>query len=230
MAASNCALVLFSGGQDSTVCLAWALKRFDKVDTVGFDYGQNHSVEMECRLSLLKSLNPKGEDQVLKLPILSEISESSLTQDMEITMQKNGLPNTFVPGRNILFLTTAAMLAYRKGISNLVTGVCETDYSGYPDCRNDFITSMSQSLSLGMDVEMNILTPLMSIDKAATWQMAFELGGQPFVDLIVKDTHTCYRNDRNHLHDWGYGCADCPACDLRKRGFESWQQGTNSSA
>ena len=229
MSTTSKALVLFSGGQDSTVCLAWALKRFDQVDTVGFDYGQNHYLEMECRLKILKSLNPSGEDQVLKLPVLSEISESSLTQDMEIAMQENGLPNTFVPGRNILFLTTAAMLAYRMGTSNLVTGVCETDYSGYPDCRDAFVKSMSNSLNQGMDTEMNILTPLMQIDKAATWELAFELGGQEFVDLIVKDTHTCYRNDRGHLHAWGYGCADCPACDLRQRGFESWIQDTTSS-
>ncbi len=222
MAQTEQAIVLFSGGQDSTVCLAWALKTFDRVVTVGFDYGQNHFIEMACRTRVLALTNAGGEDHVLRLPILNEISETALTGDMEIFMQQNGLPNTFVPGRNILFLTTAAMLAYRQGITNLVTGVCETDYSGYPDCRNAFIQSMSESLSAGMDTPMKIHTPLMFIDKTATWEMAFALGGQEFVDLIIEETHTCYRGDRSHRHAWGYGCADCPACDLRQRGYETW--------
>lgn len=222
MTIKNSALVLFSGGQDSTVCLAWALKTYDHVETIGFDYGQVHAIEMDCRSSLLEKLHPQGEDHVLDLPVLSEISHSSLTQDMEIEMQKNGLPNSFVPGRNILFLTTAAMLAYRKGISNLVTGVCETDYSGYPDCRSGFITSMADSLRQGMETELQIQTPLMNIDKAQTWEMAYDLGGQQLVDLIISDSHTCYRGDRSHLHAWGYGCATCPACELRQKGYESW--------
>ncbi len=216
------AVVLFSGGQDSTVCLAWALKTFDRIETVGFDYGQSHRVEMDCRTQILSALNPQGDDHVLNLPILNEISETALTHDMEIAMQENGLPNTFVPGRNILFLTTAAMLAYRKGISNLVTGVCETDYSGYPDCRDSFIKSMSVSLSAGMDTLVTIHTPLMFIDKAQTWQLAHDLGGQQLVDLILEDTHTCYRGERSQRHDWGYGCADCPACELRQSGYEKW--------
>jgi 7-cyano-7-deazaguanine synthase len=221
---TDSAIVLFSGGQDSTVCLVWALERFKDVITVGFDYGQTHSVELECRTKVLALLNPDGEDHVLQLAILNEISETALTSDMEITMQENGLPSTFVPGRNILFLTTAAMLAYRKGISNLVTGVCETDYSGYPDCRDAFIKSMSTSLSAGMDTIMNIHTPLMFIDKAETWKLAFELGGQELVELIIEETHTCYRGDRSQRHDWGYGCGDCPACELRKHGYETWAE------
>lgn len=219
---NNDAVVLFSGGQDSTVCLSWALERFERVVTVGFDYGQTHSIELECRSKILSVLHPGAEDHVFNLPILNEISETALTHDMEITLQDNGLPNTFVPGRNILFLTTAAMLAYRKGITNLVTGVCETDYSGYPDCRNDFIKSMSKSLSDGMDTNINIHTPLMFIDKAATWKMAYEIGGQELVNLIIEETHTCYRGDRSEQHSWGYGCADCPACELRQRGYETW--------
>lgn len=226
MSEINRAIVLMSGGQDSTVCLAWALKTYDEVVTVGFDYGQTHIVEMQCRKTLLERLNPDGEDHVLQLPILSEISETALTGDMEIFMQENGLPNTFVPGRNILFLTTAAMLAYRKGISDLVTGVCETDYSGYPDCRDAFVKSMALSLSAGMDTKLNIHTPLMFIDKAATWALADEIGGQDLVELIIEETHTCYRGERTHLHSWGYGCADCPACDLRQRGFELWSAKT----
>ncbi len=221
----NSAIVLMSGGQDSTVCLAWALETYDEVSTIGFDYGQNHRIELECRKEILSQLNPGGEDHLLHLPILNEISETALTGDMEIFMHENGLPNTFVPGRNILFLTTAAMLAYRQGIPNLVTGVCETDYSGYPDCRDSFIKSMTTSLCDGMDTNFQIHTPLMFIDKAQTWQMAFDLGGQELVDLIIKDTHTCYRGEREELHSWGYGCANCPACDLRQRGYESWLNG-----
>lgn len=215
-------VLLFSGGQDSTVCLAWSLQQFDEVVTVGFDYSQSHAVELECRANVLAIMNPDGEDHVLQLPILNELSETALTRDMAIKMQENGLPSTFVPGRNIMFLTTAAMLAYRKGISNLVTGVCETDYSGYPDCRDLFIKCMAASLSAGMDTAINILTPLMSIDKAQTWQMAYELGGQELVDLIIEETHTCYRGDRSQRHDWGYGCDDCPACELRQSGYVTW--------
>ena len=222
MSNSSQAIVLMSGGQDSTVCLAWALKTYDEVITVGFDYGQTHRVEMQCRVRVLARLHPGGEDHVLQLPILNEISETALTGDMEIFMQENGLPNTFVPGRNILFLTTAAMLAYRKGISELVTGVCETDYSGYPDCRDAFVKSMTASLSAGMDTPIHIRTPLMFIDKAATWALAYEIGGQELIDLIIEETHTCYRGTRDELHSWGYGCADCPACDLRQRGYEHW--------
>ena len=199
------AIVLFSGGQDSATCLAWSLKQFDNVVTVGFDYGQSHMVELDCREIVLKKLNPGGEDHLLSLPILNELSETALTRDMEITMQENGLPSTFVPGRNIMFLMVAAMLAYRKGIKDLVTGVCETDYSGYPDCRDAFIKSMATSLSTGMDTAITIHTPLMFIDKSETWKLAFDTGGQDLVDLIRNDTHTCYRGEREELHDWGDG-------------------------
>ena len=218
----NKAVLLFSGGQDSTACLAWSLQKFDEVVTVGFDYGQSHRVEMECRSSVLALMHPTGEDHVLNLPIISEISETALTSDIEIYLQENGLPSTFVPGRNIMFLTTAAMLAYRKGISNLVTGVCETDYSGYPDCRNTFIKSISESLSAGMDATFNIHTPLMFIDKSETWQLAYDIGGQKLIDLTIKETHTCYHGNRDILHEWGYGCGTCPACELRQSGYVSW--------
>ena len=216
------ALVLFSGGQDSATCLAWSRQRFERVVTVGFDYGQTHKVELECRDIVLKKLNPDGEDHLLSLPILNELSETALTRDMAITMQENGLPSTFVPGRNIMFFTVAAMLAYRLGIADLVAGVCETDFSGYPDCRDAFVQSMATSLAIGMDTAMQIHTPLMFIDKAASWQMAHDLGGSELVELIRTDTHTCYRGVRDALHDWGYGCGACPACELRQAGYKKW--------
>lgn len=224
------AVLLFSGGQDSTTCLAWSLRQFDEVVTIGFDYGQSHAVELVCRTNVLAIMNPGGEDHLLTLPILNELSETALTRDMEIKMLESGLPNTFVPGRNIMFLTTAAMLAYRQGISNLVTGVCETDYSGYPDCRDVFIKSMSTSLSTGMDTAINIHTPLMSIDKAATWRLAHEIGGQELVDLIIEETHTCYRGTREARHPWGYGCGDCPACEIRQAGYETWLERSKPAA
>lgn len=216
------ALLLFSGGQDSTTCLAWTLERFDEVVTVGFDYGQSHAVELECRTNILDVMNPCDENYVFKLPIINELSESALTRDIKFRMQDNGLPNSFVPARNIMFLTVAAMLAYRLGISNLVTGVCEMDFSGYPDCRDVFVKSMSVSLSAGMDTPINIHTPLMFIDKAATWQLAFNIGGQELVELIIKLTHTCYRGERDIQHDWGFGCGDCPACIIRRAGYDTW--------
>ena len=223
----NAALVLFSGGQDSTVCLAWALKNFDRVETIGFDYGQRHIVELECRNMVLAELcrqfpewdKKLGEDRVLKLDLLKEIGASALTGDAEITMAENGLPTTFVPGRNLLFLTAAAAVAYRRGIRVMVGGMCETDYSGYPDCRNDTIQAMSRALNLGMDTEFAIETPLMWIDKAQTWRMANDLGGATLIDLIVEHTHTCYFGERSQRHDWGYGCGKCPACALRARGY-----------
>ena len=224
MSEHTSAIVLFSGGQDSATCLAWALQNFDKVITVGFDYGQIHRIELECRQTLLNTLHPKGEDHLLSLPILSELSKTAMTHDMEIKLQDNGLPNTFVPARNIMFLTTAAILAYRQGISNLVIGVCETDYSGYPDCRNDFIQSMQTSLTEGMGSQIKIHTPLMFIDKAATWELAHQLGGPGLVDLIRLDSHTCYLGERGDLHGWGYGCGTCPACNLRKHGYDKWEQ------
>lgn len=224
------ALVLFSGGQDSTTCLAWALDRFSHVETIGFDYGQRHRVELDVRptiRSLFQERFPHwgaklGEDHMIDMAVLGQVSETSLTKDVEISMQANGLPNTFVPGRNLLFLTFAAAVAYRRGIKHLVTGVCETDYSGYPDCRDDTIKAMQLALNLGMDTRFVLHTPLMWIDKAATWEMTNELGGTPLVDLVREETHTCYQGDREHHHSWGWGCGACPACDLRAKGYEAF--------
>ena len=224
------ALVLFSGGQDSTTCLAHALNRFERVETIGFDYGQRHHVEMQARLTVLDELRGQfpawaprmGQDHVLDLAVLGQVSETSLTRDMAFRMESTGLPNTFVPGRNLLFLTLAAALAYRRDLQVIVTGVCETDFSGYPDCRDDTMKAMQLALSLGMDKRFLIDTPLMWIDKADTWQLAHDLGGDRLVDLIIEHTHTCYQGDRTHRHAWGYGCGTCPACELRARGFERY--------
>jgi 7-cyano-7-deazaguanine synthase len=230
------ALVLFSGGQDSTTCLAWALARFEHVETVGFDYGQRHRVELLARKEVLGALQAQfpqwaarlGDDHVLDLAVLGAVSETSLTRDMAFRMESSGLPNTFVPGRNLLFLTLAAALAFRRDLQVLVTGVCETDFSGYPDCRDDTMKAMQLALSLGMDRRFLIETPLMWIDKAQTWALADSLGGAPLVDLIVERTHTCYLGDRTHRHGWGYGCGECPACDLRARGHARWLAGLAS--
>ena len=224
------ALVLFSGGQDSTTCLAHALNRFERVETIGFDYGQRHHVEMQARLTVLDELRGQfpawaprmGQDHVLDLAVLGQVSETSLTRDMAFRMESTGLPNTFVPGRNLLFLTLAAALAYRRDLQVIVTGVCETDFSGYPDCRDDTMKAMQLALSLGMDKRFLIDTPLMWIDKADTWQLARDLGGDRLVSLIIEHTHTCYQGDRTHRPAWGYGCGTCPACELRARGFERY--------
>ena len=224
------ALVLFSGGQDSTTCLADALSRYERVETLGFDYGQRHRIELDVRLTVLAKLRDAfadwaaklGEDHLLKVDVLSQVSESSLTQDIAFAMQSNGLPNTFVPGRNLLFLTLAGALAYRRGLDVIVTGVCETDYSGYPDCRDDTMKAMQLALSLGMDKRLVIETPLMWIDKAETWAMARRLGGEALLRLIVEETHTCYEGERGQLHAWGHGCGRCPACELRARGWERY--------
>jgi 7-cyano-7-deazaguanine synthase len=224
------ALVLFSGGQDSTTALAWALARFERVETIGFDYGQRHRVELDCRgrvLEGLKALNSSwsarlGEDHLLPLAALGEVSDTALTRQTEIAVAASGLPNTFVPGRNLVVLTFAAALAYRRGLKRLVTGVCETDYSGYPDCRDDTMKALQVALNLGMEQRFVIETPLMWLDKAQTWELARDLGGQGLVDLIVEETHTCYEGDRSALHAWGYGCGHCPACDLRHAGFEAF--------
>ncbi len=224
------ALVLFSGGQDSTTCLAWALSRFARVETVGFDYGQRHRVELERRAALragLAHLSPLwaerlGEDHTISIEALGAISETALTRDAEIAFNADGLPNTFVPGRNLLFLTFAAALAYRRGISDLVGGMCETDYSGYPDCRDETIRAMAKALSLGMDREIRVHTPLMWIDKAETWRLAEALGGAALVALIVEESHTCYLGERGRRFDWGYGCGECPACRLRAAGWEKY--------
>jgi 7-cyano-7-deazaguanine synthase len=228
------ALVLFSGGQDSTTCLAWALSRYAKVETIGFDYGQRHAIELTVRPTLLKKMramslewNGKlGEDHMIDLSLLGKISDTALTQNVEIAMQENGLPNTFVPGRNLLFMTVAATVAYRRGLDVLVGGMCETDFSGYPDCRDDTMKALQVALNLGMATNLKVETPLMWIDKAATWKMARELGGNAFIDLIREDTHTCYLGERGALHAWGYGCGTCPACALRARGYEQFISAT----
>ncbi len=233
----DAALVLFSGGQDSATCLAWALSRYRRVETLGFDYGQRHAVELVLRPALLASmrrLNPDwdarlGDDHLLDLSLLGEISESALTRDTEIAMQANGLPTTFVPGRNLLFIIVAAALAYRRGLPVLVGGMCETDYSGYPDCRNDTLRALEQALQLGMASRLSLQTPLMWLDKAATWSLAESLGGEALVELIRTDTHTCYLGERGELHDWGHGCGRCPACELRANGYAAYRRGRNAS-
>lgn len=227
----NAALVLFSGGQDSATCLAWALTRFDHVETLGFSYGQRHLIELDCRPGLLEGIrriDPTwaerlGENNTLDIPTLGSISETALTRDVAIEMGEGGLPNTFVPGRNLVFLTFAAALAYRRGIDHIVGGMCETDYSGYPDCRDDTIKALNAALNLGMDRTFELHTPLMWRDKAATWALAGELGGNALIDLIREQSHTCYLGTRGVRHDWGYGCGTCPACDLRARGWREYR-------
>jgi 7-cyano-7-deazaguanine synthase len=221
------ALVLFSGGQDSTTCLAWALARFDRVETIGFDYRQRNRVELDQRPRVVAALRrafPQwaaklGDDHRLDLAALAEVSDSAMTRDVAIAAAGDGLPNTFVPGRNLLFLTFAAAVAYRRGLGRLVAGVCETDYSGYPDCRDDSVKALQVALNLGMATRLAIETPLMWIDKAATWRLARDLGGEALIDIVREDTHTCYEGDRAHRHDWGYGCGHCPACALRAAGY-----------
>jgi 7-cyano-7-deazaguanine synthase len=224
------ALVLFSGGQDSTTCLAWALSRYEKVETIGFDYGQRHAIELSVRPDVLRKMralspdwdNKLGEDHMIDLSLIGRISDTALTRNVEIDMQANGLPNTFVPGRNLLFMTVAATVAYRRGLDVLVGGMCETDFSGYPDCRDDTMKALQVALNLGMATRLKVETPLMWIDKADTWRLARDLGGQTLVDLIREDTHTCYLGERGALHDWGYGCGKCPACELRARGYRQF--------
>lgn len=227
------ALVLFSGGQDSTTCLAWALERYAHVETLGFDYGQRHRVELDARQAVLRELRANypdwarrlGDDHLLDLGILAQVGDTAMTSDREIEMQANGLPNTFVPGRNLLFLTLAAALGYRRQLDVLVGGMCETDFSGYPDCRDDTIKSQQVTLGLGLGTRVTIETPLMWLDKAQTWELADRLGGRALVDMVIEHSHTCYLGERGQRHDWGYGCGHCPACALRKNGWERWVAG-----
>ena len=233
MQESRAALVLFSGGQDSTTCLAWALSNYARVETIGFDYGQRHAIELSVRptvLAKLRALAPAwderlGLDHMIDLSLLGALSDTALTSDVDIAMQANGLPNTFVPGRNLMFMTVAATLACRRGLNVLVGGMCETDFSGYPDCRDDTMKALQVALNLGMDTRMTIETPLMWIDKRQSWELAQRLGGAALVDLIRQDTHTCYLGQRGTLHQWGYGCASCPACQLRARGYQQFVLG-----
>jgi 7-cyano-7-deazaguanine synthase len=228
---ADAALVLFSGGQDSTVCLAWALERFARVETVGFDYRQRHAVELAVRPRIRERLPaiaerwaPRlGDDHLIRLDALADISETALTSDVAIEISASGLPTTFVPGRNLIFLSFAGALAYRRGIRHLVAGMCETDFSGYPDCRDDTIKAMQVALTLGLDRRLTVHTPLMWIDKAGTFALAHAIGGEPFIDLLLDETHTCYLGDREHRHDWGFGCGECPACRLRAEGFAKWK-------
>ena len=222
------ALVLFSGGQDSTTCLAWALERYDTVETVGFDYGQRHRVELDGRPRLRAALAERwsarlGPDHTIKMSALAGISETAMTRDIAIETDAKGLPNTFVPGRNLLFLTYAAALAHRRGLGVLVGGMCETDFSGYPDCRDDTIKAMQVALNLGMEARFRVETPLMWLDKADTWRLAESLGGTRLVDLVVEATHTCYLGERGDRHEWGYGCGTCPACALRANGWRRYK-------
>jgi 7-cyano-7-deazaguanine synthase len=225
------ALVLFSGGQDSTACLAWALARFARVETLGFDYRQRHRVELECRLTVRAAMAQQfphwsaklGDDHLLDFGLLAQLSDTALTQDRAIELQTNGLPNTFVPGRNLLFLTLAATVAYRRGASVLVGGMCETDFSGYPDCRDNTIKAQQLALSLGLDGPMTIETPLMFLTKAETWRLAAQLGGEALVQICIEHTHTCYLGERGLRHAWGYGCGHCPACELRANGYAAFR-------
>ena len=231
------ALVLFSGGQDSTVCLAWALQRFARVETIGFDYGQRHHVELQARQEVLAALRAGfphwhdrlGDDHMVDLAVLGQISDTALTRDTAIAMDAAGLPNTFVPGRNLLFFQMAAAVGYRRGLHTLVGGMCETDFSGYPDCRDDTLKALQVALSLGLDAPMTVETPLMWLDKAQTWALAHQLGGDALVDLSVRLTHTCYLGERGQLHAWGHGCGECPACTLRRQGYERWMGGSEAT-
>ena len=226
------ALVLFSGGQDSTTCLAWALDQYEEVETVGFDYQQRHAVELECRLNVLQEIRQQipvwsdklGEDHLVDISVLSEISDTALTRDVEIALGENGLPTTFVPGRNLVFLTFAGIVAYRRGSKHLIAGMCETDYSGYPDCRDDTLKAFQAAMNLGMETRFVIHTPLMWIDKAETWSLAEKLGGKQLIKLIIEETHTCYLGNREQKHSWGYGCGTCPACELRSNGWEIYSK------
>jgi len=231
----NSALVLFSGGQDSTVSLLWACQKFDYIETIGFNYNQRHLVEMECRdviLGNIKKISKKysniiSHDHIIDIPSLGKISETSLTRDSKIFIKDNGLPNTFVPGRNLLFFNYAAALGWRRNIYNLIGGMCDTDYSGYPDCRRETISSLEKTISLGLDKEINIHTPLMNMNKADIWELSYKLEGDKFQKILINDTHTCYIGDRSNLNKWGYGCGDCPACILRRDGYYRWLESSD---
>lgn len=230
-APSPSALVLFSGGQDSTVCLAYALEHYPRVETIGFGYGQRHAVELECRRRVREEMARRfpvwatrlGPDHVIDIASFGAIGDTALTSSAEIEMLASGLPSTFVPARNLVFFVYAAALGYRRGIATLVGGMCETDFSGYPDCRDETLRALEQAIRLGTEIPFSIETPLMWLTKAETWALADRLGGGALVDLVIEETHTCYRGERGTRHDWGYGCGSCPACQLRAKGFAAWQ-------
>lgn len=235
-AETSSALVLFSGGQDSTTCLAWALSQYERVETLGFQYGQKHSVEMDVREPVRRRLaklstdweRRLGIDRVVSLAVLGEVSVSALTSDLAFGPRPDGLPSTFVPGRNLVFITFAAIVAHQRGLKHVVTGVCETDFSGYPDCRDDTIKALQVAINLGMEARLVLQTPLMWIDKAATWQLAHDIGGHDLVNVIIDETHTCYQGDRTPRHAWGVGCGNCDACRLRANGWSRYRGGTSS--
>jgi 7-cyano-7-deazaguanine synthase len=230
MTTTSKALILFSGGQDSATCLAWALDRYDYVETVGFNYDQRHSIEMECRKVVLENVAAAfpewgaklGEDHIVDLSALGAISETSLTRDVEIKMSQEGLPDTFVPGRNLIFLNFAAAVGYRRGMTTLIGGMCEADFSGYPDCRIETLNAQMMAITLGMDKIYKLETPLMNLSKAGAWELAEKLGGEKLVDIIKEDSHTCYKGERGERFEWGYGCGTCPACELRAKGWAEY--------
>jgi 7-cyano-7-deazaguanine synthase len=232
-AAGGRALVLFSGGQDSTTCLAYALQRYDHVETVGFDYNQRHRIELHQRSIVRDALlrdfplwrEKLGEDHLIRVEALAEIATTAMTHDVAITMDERGLPNTFVPGRNLMFLVLAGALACRRGLGRIVAGMCETDFSGYPDCRDDAVKAMQLALNIGMDARLEVATPLMWLDKAATWRLAERLGGEALIAIVKEDTHTCYLGERGVRRPWGYGCGRCPACELRSKGWTEYAAG-----
>lgn len=227
----NQALVLFSGGQDSSIALIWALKRFNTVETVGFDYGQRHAIELGARQSVAREMRsafpewaPKlGDDHMISARGLKDIGDTAMTADKDIVMGDDDLPTTFVPGRNLVFLSLAAGLAYRRGIGVLVAGMCETDYSGYPDCRETALLAQMDAIRLGMECDIDLETPLMKLTKAASWRLAEETGGESAVALVNEHSHSCYRGVRAARHDWGYGCGTCPACELRAKGWTEYK-------
>jgi len=229
--ASSSALVLFSGGQDSTACLGYALDRYERVETIGFDYGQRHGIEMECRQRIRSEIARRfpvwaqrlGPDHVIDIASFGAIGGTALTSGAEIEILASGLPSTFVPGRNLVFFTYAAALGYRRGLHSLIGGMCETDYSGYPDCRDATLRALQETIGLGTETAFTIETPLMWLTKAETWALTEELGGEALVDLVIEETHTCYKGERGIHHEWGYGCGACPACGLRAKGFAAWQ-------
>ncbi|GGX62591.1 7-cyano-7-deazaguanine synthase [Litorimonas cladophorae] len=230
---SQTAGILFSGGQDSATCLAWALEKFDRVETIGFNYGQRHDVEMRCRLEVRVAVREEfpgwadrlGEDHIINLAGLGQISETSLTRAVEIGVHGNGLPTTFVPGRNLIFLNYAAALGWRRGFSDLVAGMCEADFSGYPDCRKETLDTQMRAISLGLEREFTLHTPLMHLSKAGAWDLAAQLGGDALVEIVRTKSHTCYTGVHSDLHAWGYGCGECPACELRARGWAEYADG-----